>query len=136
MKLISLAALFAFAGVAQAQTCGSLTVAGGQSAPLVFTAASLAANAPSLLVIGPTTGTTTLNFGPIGTLTLGLAAPFVPVPLGNTSASGGATLSIDLPNNLPPQALHAQALSLGIGTTRPPRVEFCTTNVVAFSIGS
>lgn len=137
MKLFALAsACLALTGIASAQSCGNLTVSGGQNSPLVFSASSLAANAPALMVIGPTTGTTTFNFGPIGTLTLGLAAPFVPVMLGNTSATGTVTLTVDVPNGVPPQSLHAQALSLGIGNSRPPSIQFCTTNVVAFSIGS
>jgi hypothetical protein len=137
MKLTSLAsAVLALAGFVQAQSCGNLAVSGGPTTPVTFTATSLAAEAPAFLVVGPETGTTVFNFGPLGTLTLGLALPFALLPLGATSASGGASLTVDVPPSLPRTDLHAQAFSIEFEILPPPpRLEFCTTNVVAFTIG-
>jgi hypothetical protein len=122
-----------------AQSCSDLTVTGTgkPGTSLVFALSGGAPNAFALLAIAQTTGSTTINFGPIGSLTLGLAAPAALLPMGATDASGAVSLTISIPNApIPSIALHAQGttatMKVGGG---PPSLEFCTSDVEAFQIG-
>jgi hypothetical protein len=139
---------FGFAGIlllaaaAQAQ-CSTLT-ATGTGAPgtsVTFALDGTDAHAFAFLVIGDTQGTTTINLGPIGTLTLGLAAPFAPLPIGLTDASGDISRAIPVPSAFPASLdLFAQGVTIGFSFVvgPPPSVSFslCASNVVGFHVGS
>ena len=90
----------------------------------------------ALMVVGPTTGTTTITLGLLS-FDLGLAQPFAVLPLGMTDAAGTASLSLPIPNApLPPLALNAQAVTLGFSFGGgPPSLTACTSDVAAFTVG-
>lgn len=125
-----------------AQTCSTLT-ASGTGAPGTSVTCALdgtANNAFAYLLVGSTTGSTTLNFGPLGTLVLGLAQPFIPVPMGRTDANGDVSLAINVPA-APMQGidLHAQAVTFAFTMPIPPStsfLSFCASNVASFHVGS
>ena len=122
------------AGTVAAQNC-TLTITGGAPSTNLTFAFTGAPRSPALVVIGDTQGTTTLNFGSLGSLTLGLAQPFLPAPLGLTDANGAVTLSVRVPNGVPSSDLFGQGVDVTF--TPPPNVSltFCTTSVVAFHVG-
>lgn len=126
--------------------CASLAVT-GTGAPgtsLVFTIDGTAAGALAALAIGDTLGTTTIPLGALGSLTLGLAQPFVPVPMGTTDANGDASLTIAVPGATTLGVdLHGQGVTMSFSLPGPgpggpglPTLTFCTTNVVSFHVGS
>ena len=130
------------ASFASAQACAALSVT-GTGAPgtdLVFTLDGSTAGAFAALAVGDTTGTTTLNFGSLGSLTLGLASPFIPLPLGMTDASGDITRTLHVPNvtSIPGVDLFGQGVTFTFTFNGPglPTLTFCTTNVVPFHLGS
>jgi hypothetical protein len=132
-RLTSLALALLAAGSAAAQTCSLSISSSGSSLTFAFQGA---ASSPALMAIGDTEGTTTLSFGPLGSLTLGLAQPFLFAPIGFTDASGAATLTVNVPANIPSADLFAQGV--GVTFTPPPNfgLSFCTTAVVPFHIGA
>ena len=145
-KTLVAACLGLFAANASAQSCATLTVA-GTGAPgttLTFNFDGQASGAFAFLAVGATQGTTSIPFGPLGTLTLGLDAPFLTLPLGMTNASGDASASIPVPNGFPLSLdLFAQGLTAELTITppsppNPPTISltFCTSNVAGFHIGS
>jgi hypothetical protein len=120
--------------------CSSLTVGGsGQPAStLTFDLTGAAAQAPALLLIGVHEGTTVMQIGVLGTLSLGLAQPLVPVMMGLTDATGAASLSINVPpGNLPLVTLFAQAMTVVFTPPShgPPSLDFCTSDVESFEFG-
>ena len=137
---ISLFAAGMLAGFASAQSCATLTVSNGAGPNPALTTVTFAvhgdANAPAGLAIGPTAGSTSIALGPLGTLELGLDRPFALLFLGLTDASGDATLAIRVPTHLPGMDLNAQGFTVTF--TPPPNITltFCTSNVVAFHVGS
>ncbi|MGE0144351.1 MAG: hypothetical protein AB7I19_12360, partial [Planctomycetota bacterium] len=87
--------------------------------------------------VGTTLGSTSFQFGPLGTLTFGLQSPFALLPLGMTDSNGDATLSINVPIELTQSvSLHGQAVTtdLVIGRGRPT-FNFCVSNTAAFTLG-
>jgi hypothetical protein len=79
-----------------------------------------------------------IRIGVLGTLSLGLEQPIVPVMMGLTDANGAASLEIRVPpGNLPLLTLFAQAMTVVF--TPPnhgaPSLDFCTTDVVPFLLG-
>ncbi|HZN40961.1 MAG TPA: hypothetical protein VFD82_19300 [Planctomycetota bacterium] len=134
------------AATASAQSCATLTVA-GTGAPgtsLTFNFDGQASGAFAFLAVGATQGTTSIPFGPLGTLTLGLDAPFLSLPLGMTNASGDVSLSVPVPNGFPASLdLFAQGVTAELTFTppsppTPPTIglTFCTSNVAGFHIGA
>ena len=126
--------------------CGTMTVT-GDGAPgstLTFDVSGVAGNAFVVILAGRETGDFTVNFGPLGTLELGLLPPFIPFTAVRTDADGNATLDKRVPNGVRSLIeLHAQGVSvkfsfsLGAPGTRPTfGFDFCETNVVDFSVGS
>lgn len=130
-----------------AQTCASLTVT-GNGAPgttLSFALDGSTAGAYAILAIGDTQGSTTLNFGSLASVTLGLATPFAAVPMGVADGNGDVTLSLQIPANvtLPSMDLFAQGVLATI--TRPGGgpggggpgggLSLCVSNVAAFHVG-
>ncbi len=73
-------------------------------------------------------------------LTLGLAAPFTPAPIGLTNLQGDVSMTIQVPNNLPVGGvdLFAPGVTLGQQFTppTPPSFRFCASNVAGFHTGN
>lgn len=135
MRILLGIAVLALSTFATAQ-CGTLAVTGPGTAGTTLTVAVSGTNAGNLvaLVAGQTTGTTAIAFGPLN-LTLGLAQPFFPVPIGIADANGDVSVSFTVPSQITQQvALNAQAATLGL-TLRPFALTACASNVVAFTIG-
>src|SRR5262245_1135387 len=84
---------------ASAQSCAALPVlgTGAPGTSLTFDLNATDAGAFAVLAVGQTQGTTTIPMGPLGSLTLGLATPFIPIPLGMTNASGDISRTIAIP---------------------------------------
>ena len=135
MRSILCSLLLAAAATAQ---CGTLTATGGAPGTNLDLALHGDAHAFAIVAFGQTAGTTTINFGTIATLTLDLAMPFAPVPIGMTDASGDASRSIRVPTGLPGQDLLLQGLTASISFTPPATLglAFCTSNVVSVHVGS
>ena len=86
---------------------------------------------PPYLLLGMAQGTTTLNFGPLGTLDIGLTGPYSPILMGLADANGDASLVLSLPaSGLSNATFFAQGLTVSLGTT----LNFCPTQVESFSI--
>lgn len=140
--------LAASAATASAQ-CATLTITGGApGSVLTITIDGTGANKFAAVVVGAATGSSSIPLGPLGTIDLGLADPFVPVPIGFTDANGDAVLAFPVPAGFPSFDLFAQGITLGLpsigpggggpGGGGPPNLGLiiCTTNVVGFSIGA
>lgn len=140
--LRSVLVLASLVAAASAQ-CSTLSVT-GSGAPGTTLQVALDGNSPNAiawLVLGETQGTTAINLGPLGTLTLGLAAPFTPAPMGMTNLQGDASLTINVPTTLPTTGLDlfAQGVTLGFTFTPGPNpfgFNWCASNVVGFHIGN
>lgn len=133
MRSLLLASVVALAGLAQAQNCGTLAVASSSTSVTISLTGSTA-NAFAFAVIGDTEGSTPITFGTT-TITLGLASPFIPVPLNRTDANGDASLVIPIRAALPQQMnLFAQGLTLSL-SLRPFGLTGCVSNVVPFTVG-
>lgn len=143
-------AALVLAGVVSAQC--TLTITGsvnpGQTVTIGVSGAT--ANDPTVLVISENAGTSTLNLGLLGSLTLGVTSPYIFFPLGITDGTGSVSQSFGVPANipsLPTQTLQVQAVSVDIPTfTAPgpggpggppslPTLSFCTSNVAQLQIG-
>ena len=131
---------------ASAQSCATLSVS-GTGAPgttLTFNLDGQASGAFAFLAVGMTQGTTSIPFGPLGTLTLGLASPLLTLPLGPTNASGDASVSIAVPNGITlgldlfGQGVTAELTFTPPSPPTPPVIglTFCTSNVVGFHFGA
>ncbi|MFO1078468.1 MAG: hypothetical protein U1E73_12160 [Planctomycetota bacterium] len=138
MKFLASAALAAFAATASAQ-CGTLatTGTGAPGTALTIDLSGATPMAMAALAVGDTLGTTTINLGSFGSLTLGLAQPFIPLPLGRTDAAGAASRTINVPSTVTQGIdLNAQAVVLGISFGQGGlSLTFCATNVVSFHLG-
>lgn len=148
MLLSSAAVLVLCGGSALSQSCSTLTITGSINAgqTLTIAVAGAGANDPTVLAVSQSLGSTTLNFGPLGSLTLDLASPFLFFPLGTTDGNGDVSLSIAIPGNLPPGAaipshdFHCQAVSIGVslpGAGGPPlpSLSFCASNTATLHAG-
>ena len=135
MRNLLLASVFSLASIASAQ-CGTLAITGAGTVGTTLTVAvtGTSANGRVALVVGQTTGTTAINLGPLS-LTLGLAQPFFPLPLGTADANGNASVSFLVPAGITRQVqLNAQAATFAF-TLRPFAIAACASNVVGFTIG-
>lgn len=137
VSLLSLVVAAAISAPLSAQSCSKLAVTGsGKSGTdLKISLTGAAKRSFAFLFLSQKTGKTVIKVGPLGTLTLGLAMPVIPLPFGRTDASGAATATIKVPK-IPQTTLNAQGstVQLKIGRGRPS-LEFCTSNVVTFKIG-
>ena len=136
MRLLYSLLFAAVAATASAQTCATLT-ATGTGAPgtdLTF-ALEGGANAFAFLALGDTAGTTTINLGQLGSLTLDLAQPFVPMPLGLTDANGDISRTFNIPAGLPATDLLVQGLTLTFTLMPTPGLSACTSNVASVHVG-
>jgi hypothetical protein len=137
MRSITLAALLSLTSMATAQACGSLAIVGTGAPGTIMQVDVTGAQAGgvAMLVIGDTLGSTTLPLPLGGSLILGLAEPFFPLPVGEIDAAGAATTSIQLPSVLGPQILlNAQAVVFGF-SLMPFGFSACASNLVPFTIG-
>lgn len=149
-SILAFAAASLFAASLSAQ-CATLAVT-GTGAPgttLTFALDGSSANAVAFLVVGATQGSQTLPIGPLGTVTLGVAMPFLPLPLGPTDANGDVSLAAPVPSAATMGLdLFAQGLTIGFTLpTLPPTLppgggipsfgfSLCASNVVGFHFGS
>src|SRR5262249_44630338 len=119
------------AAAAPAQSCATLTVSGTglPGTDLVFSYQG-APHAYGFLIIGDTQGTTTIHYGSLGTLTLDLDFPFLPLLIGRTDSNGDRTRTVPAPS----LDLFAQGFDFYYELF-PLRLEFCTSNVLPVHIG-
>ena len=144
LRTLLLASTFAAAAAAQCATL-AVTGTGAPGTALTISIDGTTANAIAFVAIGDTQGSTSIPLGPLGTLDLGLAMPFVPVPVGMTNASGDASLTINVPTGFVGGVdVFGQGITIGFNIpSGPPGPGFpnnlfslCTTNVVGFHVGT
>lgn len=140
--LLPFLASLTLAAIAPAQDCANLTVSQNNSEITFELTSDGDDNALAIIAIGKTEGNTSISFGPLGSLELGLAMPFAPIPIGFTS-DGDASRSFTVPSGIPAMELFAQGLTaeltigLDMGNIPPmPMIgwDFCTSNVVGFQL--
>lgn len=134
MRFLLPAILLAAAAAAPAQSC-SLAVSGGAPGSNLSISVSGAPMSLAAVAVGQTAGTTVINLGSLGSLTLGLAQPFAPVPLGIIGANGTASVSIPVPSQLPAVDLVMQGVTVGV-SMMPLTLSLCGTNVVSVHVGA
>ncbi|MFT4843846.1 MAG: hypothetical protein ACJA0V_002169 [Planctomycetota bacterium] len=107
-----------------ANNAGTVTLDVDGTAPMAF----------AFFAVGDTLGTTAINLGSFGTLTLGLAAPFVPAVAGLTDINGDASLSFSVPATAPAGTYYAQGVTIGFGVTPGTGVtlDICAGDVASF----
>ncbi len=143
--LIPILASLALTILAPAQDCASLSVT-GEGKPgtdVTFAFSGGAAHSLVFVAIGDTVGATSLNFCNVGTLDLGLATPFVPLPLGFSDMNGDLSRTFTVPTGvtLPVLELHGQGLTVDLMLEMPMggglsiALAFCTSGVEDFKIG-
>ncbi|HEX5054378.1 MAG TPA: hypothetical protein VFZ65_21550 [Planctomycetota bacterium] len=137
-QLISLLSVGMLATAISAQSCSALTITG---AGTPGTTLSINLDGPpamgfALLAVGSTQGSTAINLGPLGTLNLDLEMPFLPLPLGMTDANGDVSRSFAIPASVsfPAVSLFGQGVITSF-SMMPFGISFCTSDVVAFSVG-
>jgi hypothetical protein len=133
--LLPASVLALLAAAAPAQSCATLNVSGTglPGTDLVFSYQG-APHAYGFLIIGDTQGTTTIRYGSLGTLTLDLDFPFLPLLIGRTDSNGDRTRTVHVPSSAPPLDLFAQGFDFYYELF-PLRLEFCTSNVLPVHIG-
>jgi hypothetical protein len=136
MHRLTIAALLALASLASAQDCGVLAItgSGASGTSLQVDVSGATANGFALIVVGETLGSTSVPLPLGGSLSLGLATPYFPIPVGVVDAAGAATLSVPIPDLMGYQiSLNAQAVVISIAI--PFGLNACASNVVGFTIG-
>ena len=115
---------------------GSLAISGGASgSQLSISVAGASSGSYAILVVGEQAGSTQVPLPIGGSLVLGIAEPFFPVPIGMADMAGAVSLQLQIPANLPGQlSLQAQAVSLGY-SLMPFAIRACASNVVPVTIG-
>lgn len=136
MRTLFAAASLALAGLLPAQGCGSLAISGGAAGSQVSISISgAAAGSFAVLVVGEQQGSTQVPLPIGGSLVLGIAEPFFPIPIGMADLAGAVSLQLQVPASLPGQiSVHAQAVSLGY-SLMPFQISACASNVVPVTIG-
>lgn len=145
LKNLALSALL-LAGAASAQCTLSVTGTGAPGTSLTLAVDGSTANAFAWVLLGQQAGTSTLSLGLFGSLTLGLAQPWAPFPLGTTNAAGDVSLVVPVPTSATIGIdLYGQGVTVGISLpTTPPTggggpgigLSLCATNVVPFHVGA
>lgn len=121
----------------QQTACSDLDVVGTglPGTAMVFDLIGAPPKAPAFLLVAYDTGTTVLGLGPLGTLTLDVAPPWIPIPLGLTDASGHDSLTVPLPPwSLPLTTFYAQTVAFEFQHPWSPPI-FCTSDVESFTVG-
>lgn len=135
LPLVAAAALFAAPAAAQ---CSDLSVTQDGNTYTVEVSGSTA-DAATVVLVGQE-GSTAVQFGILGSLELGLAAPFAPLVVGFADATGALSQDITVPDSLPAFEATLQAVGVEIGfdpaAVPPVAFSFCTSNTVAVSGGS
>ena len=85
LRSLLLASMFAATAAAQCATL-SVTGTGAPGTAITISIDGTTANAIAFVAIGDTQGSTSIPLGPLGTLSLGLAMPFIPAPLVSTDS--------------------------------------------------
>lgn len=120
--------------------CGTLTVTGSINLGQTITIDVSGAAAGSFVAIAAgDAGSSTIHFG-MTSITLGVASPFILVPIGMTDAAGHVSVSVTVPANLPASAIHnhtftVQAL-VGTFTMMPFGFSICTSNTATLVSGT
>jgi hypothetical protein len=117
--------------------CSTLDVVGDglPCTELGFVLSGAPPHAPAFLIVGLDAGTTALGVGSLGRLTLDLAWPWIPIPLGLTDEVGGADLNVPLPPwPLPLIGFYGQAVTIDAKQASSGSA-FCTSNLVEFTVG-
>jgi hypothetical protein len=133
--------LFAPLGVSQACAALSVTGSGKPGTALELKLTGGKANSHVLLALSAKAGKTTFNFGPLGSLVLGLASPVAKPVIGRADKNGALTVSLKIPKNFPAFDLKGQAVTGGLTVTKVPgkrasvKFDFCTSNVVSIKGG-
>jgi hypothetical protein len=126
-------------GLSLRSQCATLHTLGNGAAGtnLTFAIAGADADRFAFLLLGNSAGSSSLDLGPFGTISFGLAQPWLPYYLGQTGVAGGAGVTVDIPLSLPASTTMAgQGLTLGVSSgPGAPTLDSCTTNVVTFRIG-
>jgi hypothetical protein len=133
-----LAALVAsLSSLATGQHCSSLGVhgSGHPGTDLTFTLTHADPNAPAFLFLSGHTGHTVLDFGALGSLTLGLAPPLVFAAMGTTDEHGAAQLVVPVPLHVPSLDFVAQGTSVVLLHHPHPALRFCPSDVAPFHVG-
>jgi len=133
-KILAATAALALATGLSAQ-CATTTTAANNSGTVTL-ALNGAPMSFALFALGDTTGTTAINLGNLGTLELGLEAPFIAVPGGLTDMSGDASISFEVPSTAPAGTWYAQGVTIEFSFSPggPPSFGICSGNVASFSI--
>jgi len=131
--------LLALPGLAQGD-CSSLSITATPDPVLPKQTVDLALtgtlpNAPVLLALGSTLGTTTIRMRPYGTFTLDLQRPFSTQLLGFGDVNGDLSRSYTVPSSLL-LTMNAQAVGMGLSTNPggKPVGSFCISNAVTFDL--
>ena len=132
LQILGLAASLVLAAGVASQACSKLT-ATGSSTGVSLELTGGTPNAVTFLAFGEQAGTTKFDFGPLGTLELGLASPLMVLPIGRTDAKGDLSLKVDFPKPVPAFEVKAQAdnakLDVSGGPLTTLTLKFCTSNV-------
>ena len=137
---LALAATLVLSAQAKAQSCSKLT-ATTSSTELKLAVSGGTANAITFLAVAESTGTTKLEFGSLGSLTLGLAKPTAILPIGMTNGDGALAVAFKIPAKMPAFDLKGQAVNAKLafdrsGSTPKFGLSFCVSNVAAIKGGS
>lgn len=142
-SLIAVLSTLTLSALVPAQDCATLSISQTGTDVSIELTTDGGERALGIIALGMTEGNTSIDFGPLGSLELGLAMPFAPLPIGFTDMSGDVSRGFTVPPGLPAFDLFAQGftaeLSLALGAGFPPMPtigwDFCTSNVVPVQIG-
>jgi len=118
--------------------CHDLSLMGfntGETATIAVTGAQ--ANAPLTLALASAEGSTTFDFGTLGSLTLCLESPVALVPFGVTDGNGDFAVSFDVPDEpgLVGLTIAAQTVTYEVEFGGgPPTLDFCESDAETVSI--
>ncbi|HEX5053779.1 MAG TPA: chloroperoxidase [Planctomycetota bacterium] len=134
MKRISLTAATLFTGVLAHAQCGLLTVSGtiNPAQTITLQLSSSATYGQGFLFAGDALGSTFLDLGPLGSLTIGIQTPYILLPIGPTNANGYLTYSFSIPATastvyLPP-SFSFQMVAATLAAAGPQLLSFCVSN--------
>lgn len=90
----------------------------------------------AFIVLGDTLGNTPVSIGNLVSFDLGLAAPFVPAPLGLTDMNGDASLTFTPPTTAPAGTYYVQGLTAGFAIVPGTGISFdvCVSDVASFTL--